>query len=156
MAQAEINPKIKKKIKRAHGCGADADAAQAEINEEVEKLKGKREEHKGGIQGLRGELRAHRDKIRAAEVAKGDMAEEVKAAAEERKKQEALTTSLAKELTSTDPAVLELKMSEVQSKLEAGNLGLKVEKELIKQMQVLMGDREAVTFVLKAVTFVCL
>ena len=41
-------------------------------------------------------------------------------------------------------AVLELKMSEVQSKLEAGNLGLKVEKELIKQMQVLMGDREAV------------
>ena len=33
-------------------------------------------------------------------------------------------------------------MSEVQSKLEAGNLGLKVEKELIKQMQVLMGGRE--------------
>ncbi len=108
----------------------------------MEKLKDKREEHKCGIQGVKGELRAHRDKIRAASVAQGDMAEEVKAAAEERKKQEAMTSSLAKELTSTDPALVEQKMSEVQSKLEAGNLGLKVEKELIKQMQVLTGGRE--------------
>jgi hypothetical protein len=65
----------------------------------VEKLKDKREEHKCGIQGVKGELRAHRDKIRAASVAQGDMAEEVKAAAEEHKKQEALTSSLAKQLT---------------------------------------------------------
>ena len=39
---------------------------QVEIGEELENLKGKREEHKDGIQGVRGELKAHRDKIRAA------------------------------------------------------------------------------------------
>ena len=37
-----------------------------EIGEELEKLKDKREEHKDGIQGVKGELKAHRDKIRAA------------------------------------------------------------------------------------------
>ena len=70
------------------------------------------------------------------------MAEEVRAAADQVKKHEAKTQALAKELTSTDVSVVEAKIGEVQAQIDAGNLGFKEEKELIKMIKVLAVDKE--------------
>lgn len=110
---------------------------QDQLNEEIEELKSKRGEHREGVQGVRNELKAHRDKIRAATAEREAMTEELKAASEEVKRQEAKTASIAEELVSTDPAVVDGKIAEVQKQIEAGNLGFKAEKELIKEIKTL-------------------
>ena len=110
---------------------------QDQLNEEIEELKSKRGEHREGVQGVRNELKAHRDKIRAATAEREAMTEELKAASEEVKRQEAKTASIADELVSTDPVVVDGKIAEVQKQIEAGNLGFKAEKELIKEIKTL-------------------
>jgi hypothetical protein len=64
-------------------------------------------------------------------------AEQIKSAADEVRKQEAKTNSLAKEFTSTDPAQIDGKIAEIQGKLEAGGLAFKAEKVCV--MRVLLG-----------------
>ena len=71
-----------------------------------------------------------------------NVAEEIKQAADELKKQEAKTSSFSKELVSTDEAVVDGKIAEVQKQIEAGNLGFKAEKELVEQMKNLTVDKE--------------
>lgn len=55
-------------------------------------------------------------------------AEQIKTAAEEMRRQEAKTSLLAKELSSTDANVIDNKIAEIQGKLEAGGLAFKAEK----------------------------
>ena len=55
-------------------------------------------------------------------------AEQIKSAADEVRKQEAKTSSLAKEFMSTDPSMIDGKIAEIQAKLEAGGLAFKAEK----------------------------
>jgi hypothetical protein len=83
----------------------EAEKRVSEVNAEVERLKGLREERKDGMQSLKARLRAIRDQIRANSAARDEMPEHIKAAAEELKKQEAKTIAMAKELTSTDEAI---------------------------------------------------
>mmetsp|Transcript_9153 Transcript_9153/g.20993 ORF Transcript_9153/g.20993 Transcript_9153/m.20993 type:complete len:554 (-) Transcript_9153:83-1744(-) len=115
-----------------------------QLDEEIEQYKAKRGAFNAEINEVRNELRSHREILREVAKEREKLMEEVKKLQDRNKLNEARVQKMRKELRSVDVMEIDQMIADLNTKLETSTNDLKTEKEIIREIKKLTGDKERI------------